>query len=820
MKTSELIQRIQERLAAELNETQVRQLEDLLEQQHPAIEAAVREMEHQQIEVIPVELDAESVEPLVQWLEQLAQTRPTTRNTNWLISVVAVLLLIGMGAFGVYYFQDPVATDPLSAADLNSKGSHQSHRVQKTKEEVRPSAAEPSNTAKAPFTGSSQLKSDFVPIIGALEYAPDWVLLDDKASRGELDWIDDLQQLTVPMVFEGISVAPIAVNGETRHFDLSGKLRLPGLRDDGTSLRLRLADIRTMKISFDNPREHLELAYASSQLHLSSFQPVVVPEEIRSLPVDADSRLKRLHCRTAIDPVISFHWKDAAPIVAGSAIDPDFFAARWTGQLEVPKDGPYKFFVRADDGARLQIDNQMVINRWQVGDVFEATAELDLKQGSHELVLEYFSDLGLAEIQLEWETTDLPRQVIPATSLRSDATSNSKPGLSGLYTFGGYLLPNSPSQIKIDSVADQFAWHRTNRGTFDLRYQDGHLVVARGKIPLVALPMSQPPESITLATQASLRLFQPIRLAPLESLKARFAAKIPDSPRNNAAKKGWKLQYTDKDTKAEIQKNDNGSIDVNRTQGQGPFRVETVVNLNGTTEVLLEMKQVRPHTGIGFQHPQNDVWFNYFASPCAGRNILCVNPVDRNNATIQYFNGVIAADSIWWKAVYADSYLSIQFSNDGEHWIVLHYERLNQELPVRKQTLIAMIGYNGPGTRSAKLDSIVITHKNALEQLAHALPVNHVPVITALTEEKQTGKSADQAIEPLLEQRPDHVPTWQWPLACYAKLMISESTPLMRQDAAVRLLKHAVATHDDHELIRKALLHLPQRIVLKRSDSQ
>ena len=279
MKTSELIQRIQERLAAELNETQVRQLEDLLEQQHPAIEAAVREMEHQQIEVIPVELDAESVEPLVQWLEQLAQTRPTTRNTNWLISVVAVLLLIGMGAFGVYYFQDPATIDPLSAADLKSKGSHQSHRVQKTKEEVRPSAAEPDNPAKAPSTGSSQLKSDFVPIIGALEYAQDWALLDDKASRGELDWIDDLKQLTVPMVFEGISVAPIAVNGETRHFDLSGKLRLPGLRDDGTSLRLRLADIRTMKISFDNPGEHLELAYASSQLHLSSFQPVVVPDE-------------------------------------------------------------------------------------------------------------------------------------------------------------------------------------------------------------------------------------------------------------------------------------------------------------------------------------------------------------------------------------------------------------------------------------------------------------------------------------------------------------------------------------------------------------
>lgn len=62
-----------------------------------------------------------------------------------------------------------------------------------------------------------------------------------------------------------------------------------------------------------------------------------------------------------IDSQINFNWdKDNPP----SPVSHNNFSVRWTGQLVAPSTGTYTFAIRADDGTRLTVNNQLIIRRW------------------------------------------------------------------------------------------------------------------------------------------------------------------------------------------------------------------------------------------------------------------------------------------------------------------------------------------------------------------------------------------------------------------------------------------------------------------------
>jgi hypothetical protein len=56
-----------------------------------------------------------------------------------------------------------------------------------------------------------------------------------------------------------------------------------------------------------------------------------------------------------------------------------------------------------DDGARLWVDNSLVVDAWEDGGEREFIAEISLAKGTHELKMQYYDHIGNARIRLKWE---------------------------------------------------------------------------------------------------------------------------------------------------------------------------------------------------------------------------------------------------------------------------------------------------------------------------------------------------------------------------------------------------------------------------------
>ena len=99
------------------------------------------------------------------------------------------------------------------------------------------------------------------------------------------------------------------------------------------------------------------------------------------------------------DAGIDFNWGNGAPIAGLGA---DYFSARWTRTLTLPP-GRYRFTTTTDDGVRLWVNNQLLIDRWIVQPSTAHSGEIELLGGPVPLKMEYFERTGEARATLTWQ---------------------------------------------------------------------------------------------------------------------------------------------------------------------------------------------------------------------------------------------------------------------------------------------------------------------------------------------------------------------------------------------------------------------------------
>jgi hypothetical protein len=82
------------------------------------------------------------------------------------------------------------------------------------------------------------------------------------------------------------------------------------------------------------------------------------------------------------------------------------FAAKWIGTIEIANAGRYSFGITSDDGSRLWINNQMVINNGGYHDALKKTASLHLAPGHHSIVADFFVAGGTPKMVVQYAGPD------------------------------------------------------------------------------------------------------------------------------------------------------------------------------------------------------------------------------------------------------------------------------------------------------------------------------------------------------------------------------------------------------------------------------
>jgi hypothetical protein len=128
---------------------------------------------------------------------------------------------------------------------------------------------------------------------------------------------------------------------------------------------------------------------------------------------------------TRIDPQINFNW-DGAP---DEAVGEDNFSVRWTGEVEAAFTETYTFYTNSNDGVRLWVDGQQLVDNWTDHENTENSGNIDIVAGqTYSVVMEYYDNDGFAVAELRWSSPRTPKDFVPQGALSLPVrASRSKP---------------------------------------------------------------------------------------------------------------------------------------------------------------------------------------------------------------------------------------------------------------------------------------------------------------------------------------------------------------------------------------------------------
>ena len=100
------------------------------------------------------------------------------------------------------------------------------------------------------------------------------------------------------------------------------------------------------------------------------------------------------------EAAIDFDWGSGSP---DPVVPDDDFSVRWDRTLGFTA-GRYRFLASCDDGVRIFVDGQIVVDDWEKQSLPNtSTGEITLSEGLHHVVVEYFEEGGDASAHVWWE---------------------------------------------------------------------------------------------------------------------------------------------------------------------------------------------------------------------------------------------------------------------------------------------------------------------------------------------------------------------------------------------------------------------------------
>jgi hypothetical protein len=95
---------------------------------------------------------------------------------------------------------------------------------------------------------------------------------------------------------------------------------------------------------------------------------------------------------------IDFPLSNKSPVFGITA---DYWSARFTGSF-LFAGGKYQFLATVDDGVRVYLDDNLIIDQWHETSPTTYKVDVDVSEGTHNLKIEYFNASGTSELKVRW----------------------------------------------------------------------------------------------------------------------------------------------------------------------------------------------------------------------------------------------------------------------------------------------------------------------------------------------------------------------------------------------------------------------------------
>jgi fibronectin type 3 domain-containing protein len=120
---------------------------------------------------------------------------------------------------------------------------------------------------------------------------------------------------------------------------------------------------------------------------------------------------------TRVDPTIDFTWGTGAPATGMGA---DTFSVRWTGNVIPLSAETYTFYLQSDEGARLWINGQLLVDDWTLHSLREKKATIALAPTqAYSVKVEFRDNTKSAAVRLAWSTPTIAKADVPTAQLLS-----------------------------------------------------------------------------------------------------------------------------------------------------------------------------------------------------------------------------------------------------------------------------------------------------------------------------------------------------------------------------------------------------------------
>lgn len=226
----------------------------------------------------------------------------------------------------------------------------------------------------------------------------------------------------------------------------------------------------------------------------------------------ANDRWSGIPTMVRFDPNINFDWSTGAP---APLLPVDRFTVRWTRVLNLAA-GLYQIDVTVDDGVRVYVDNNIVLDQVKESAVVNYTTQVQLTQGNHEFRVEYVEYAGQAVMKFNLTPVNV---FVTPTPAPPTATFTPTPFVppTGTFTPSPPATPTvppplinsfiaQPQQAIVGAQCVTLTWTTSNAIspiTLERTGQSWTNLLASGSLPDCSFPAGSIVYTLTIASSLS-----------------------------------------------------------------------------------------------------------------------------------------------------------------------------------------------------------------------------------------------------------------------------------------------------------------------------